>query len=280
MFLPMDAMASLLTTTLTAPRIFHQFVRFAAVLPRSGCILPQWCCGEATIRRNHDAAADGECHIPEGGMAVCGTASGGVCASPSSPARVPYWPVLIAGVAGCTTERQNTHVIDRREVLYRWHPWFGRSVYVHEVIDKPGVTVFRCNLPGSRSDRSLEVPVWMFDRAACAGCRGVDTAHVGLDTLTVLAELVRDTGRNSFDKSYSSSRAGAALDSEPTIRRSANAAQNDDDATRVVSGDPLHSCDTNPALAEPARRDAASANAVDGAPNGGTCRHDGRGELS
>jgi DUF1365 family protein len=63
-------------------------------------------------------------------------------------------------------------------------------------------------------------------------CRRVDMAHVDLDTLTVLAELVRDAGRNSFDKSDFSSRADAALDSEPTIRRSANAAQNDDDATR------------------------------------------------
>lgn len=183
-------------------------------------------------------------------------------------------------VGCCTIERQNTHVNDRREVLYRWHPWFGRTVYVHEVIDKPGVAVFRCNLTGCRSDRSLEVPFWMFDRVACAGCRDVDTAHVGLDTLTVLAELVRETGRHSFDNSDSSSPAGAALDSEPTIRRSANAAQNDDDATRAVSGDPVHSCDTNSALAKPARRYAASANAVDGAPDGGTCGHDGRGELS
>ena len=148
------------------------------------------------------------------------------------------------------------------------------------MIDKPGVAVFRCNLTGGRPDRSLEVPVWMFDRAACAGCRRVDTAHVGLDTLTVLADLVSHAGRSSFDKSDSSSCAGAALDSEPTIRRSANAAQNDDDATRAVSGDPLHSCDTNPALAKPARRHAAIANAADGAPDGGTCGHDGRGELS
>ncbi len=184
------------------------------------------------------------------------------------------------GGLSCTTERQNTHVIDRREVLYRWHPWFGRSVYVHEVIDKPGVAVFRCNLTGSRSDRSLEVPVWMFDRAACASCRGDNTAHVSLDTLSALAELVRDAGHTLFDKSDSSSRAGAALDSEPTIRRSANAAQNDDDATRAVPGDPIHSCDTNPAMAEPARRYAASANAVDGAPDGGTCGRDGRGERS
>jgi len=120
----------------------------------------------------------------------------------------------------------------------------------------------------------------MFDRAACVACRRVDVAHVGLDTLTSLAELVRDAGSTSLDKSDSSSRAGAALDSEPTIRRSANAAQNDKDATRAVPGDPIHSCDTNPALAEPARRHATSANAVDGAPDGGTCGRGGRGERS
>ena len=102
----------------------------------------------------------------------------------------------------------------------------------------------------------------MFDRAACVGCRGVDTAHVGLNALTELVELVRDADRASFDKSDSASRAGTALDSEPTIRRSANAAQNDDDATRAVSGAPLHSCDTDPILAEPARRHAATADAV------------------
>lgn len=120
----------------------------------------------------------------------------------------------------------------------------------------------------------------MFDRAACADCRGVDMAHVGLDTLTVLVELVRDADRRSFDKSDSASCAGAALDSEPTIRRSTNAAQNDDDVTRAVSADPVHSCNTNLALAKPARRHEPIVNAVDGAPDGGTCGRDGRGELS
>ena len=68
----------------------------------------------------------------------------------------------------CTTERQNTHVTDQLEVLYPWYPWFGKSVYIHSVIDKPEASVFRCNLSGRRSDRLLEVPIWMFDRAACA----------------------------------------------------------------------------------------------------------------
>ena len=71
-------------------------------------------------------------------------------------------------------------------------PWFGRSVYVHSVIDKPGDAVFRCNLTGLRSDRLLEVPIWMFDRTACASCRRSGFAHVGLEALRALAGLVSD----------------------------------------------------------------------------------------
>jgi cytochrome c551/c552 len=178
----------------------------------------------------------------------------------------------------CTTARQNTHVIECREVLYRWHPWFGQSVYTHHEIDKPGDAVFRCNLTGGRSDRFLEVPVWMFDRVACASCHEADTANVGLYALAALADLIRDADCTSFNKSDSSSTTDAALDSEPTIRRSANAAQNDDDATRAIPWDPIQNCDTDPALAEPARRDAASADAIDDTPDDGTCGHGGQGE--
>lgn len=48
------------------------------------------------------------------------------------------------------------------------------------MIDKPVVAVVRCNFTGGRSDRSLDVPVWMFDRAACSIrkqiCKAVTTA--------------------------------------------------------------------------------------------------------
>jgi hypothetical protein len=27
-------------------------------------------------------------------------------------------------------------VTEAFEVLYRWHPWFGQSVYIHEVIER------------------------------------------------------------------------------------------------------------------------------------------------
>lgn len=169
----------------------------------------------------------------------------------------------------CTTKRQNTHIIDRREVLYRWHPWFGRSVYVDEVIDKLGDAVFRCKLTGDLSDRSLEVPIWMFDRTACAACRRADTAHVGLEALRALAELVCDAG-TSVDISGSPSRVGAALDSEHEIRRLANATQNNEYATRAFPGQPVYARDPNSAMAKPSRRHATSADAVDGATDDGT----------
>ena len=155
------------------------------------------------------------------------------------------------GALRCTTERQNTHVIDRREVLYRWHPWFGRSVYVHEMIDKPGDAVFRCNCTGGRSDRFLEVPVWMFDRAARAPCRGADTAHVDLAALTALAGLVCDVGCIPVGNFGSPSRVGATSDSEYEIRRLAYAAQDDDEATGTFPGQPVHVRNTDSALAEP-----------------------------
>lgn len=81
-----------------------------------------------------------------------------------------WWAVCTRRCAArryCTTERRNTHVTERRAVLYQWHPWYDQLVFVHELIDKLGDAVFRCNLAGRRSDRHLEVLVWMFNRAAC-----------------------------------------------------------------------------------------------------------------
>jgi hypothetical protein len=75
-----------------------------------------------------------------------------------------------AGGDDCTTKFENTHRIVRREILYRLHPWFGRHVFVHEVVNKAAASsVFRCTFDGSEIARYLEIPAWMFDRAACAG---------------------------------------------------------------------------------------------------------------
>jgi len=63
---------------------------------------------------------------------------------------------------GCTTEQQDTHGTEVRELSYPWHPWSGRLIHIHQVLDK-GIAVFRCSLTGDADGRWLEIPVWMFD---------------------------------------------------------------------------------------------------------------------
>ena len=64
----------------------------------------------------------------------------------------------------CRTKLENAHGIVFRVLVYPWHPWFGMQVAIHEAVDKADGAVYRCTLSGSRSDRGLEVPAWMFDR--------------------------------------------------------------------------------------------------------------------
>src|SRR5260370_21717752 len=72
-----------------------------------------------------------------------------------------------AGGDDCTTKFENTHRIVRREVLYRLHPWFGRHVFVHEVVNKASASsVFRSTLHRSEIEPHLEIPARMCDLAA------------------------------------------------------------------------------------------------------------------
>src|SRR5260370_23423728 len=90
-----------------------------------------------------------------------------------------------AGGDDWTMKYQHTHRIVRRKVLYLPHPWFGRHVFVHEVVNKAAASsVFRCTLDGSEIERHLEIPAWMFDRAACAG-----DGHFVLDPFVSLEAL-------------------------------------------------------------------------------------------
>ena len=181
---------------------------------------------------------------------------------------------------GCSTERHNTHFTGRREVLYSWRPWSGRSVYVHELIDKAGALVLRCNLTGRRLDRLLEVPVWRLDRLACACCCPVGMAHVNLERLHALAGLVYDAVSGMLAKSSAQSRNNAASDSEHAIRRLACAAQKDDDATQAVAGHSTQADGPDTALAKPPWRHPVRADTVDGPTDSETCKRGAWGERS
>jgi hypothetical protein len=65
-------------------------------------------------------------------------------------------------------------------------------VAIHEAVEKADGVVFRCTLSGSAADRWLEVPAWMFDRAACPHPpRLTASPFVSMDALSMLSDLLR-----------------------------------------------------------------------------------------
>ena len=97
----------------------------------------------------------------------------------------PACPCPVRDASGfCDTSRQhNTHNIEARQVCYPRHPWFGRSVVVYE------------KLEGVQHHRSIEIPTWMFEPAACCRLRVMTVPTVGCDALLELKALLRAAQR-------------------------------------------------------------------------------------
>ena len=55
----------------------------------------------------------------------------------------------------CRSRQVNTHNTEFREVYYPWHPWFGRTVAVYEVLVKQGESVCRCGSRIRQSSRGI-----------------------------------------------------------------------------------------------------------------------------
>src|SRR5262245_49779372 len=102
-----------------------------------------------------------------------------------------------AGGQNFTTRRGNAHGTEEREVHYAFHPWTGCIVHIHEVIKKPSGDVVRCSRDGGATGRWLEVPAWMFDRAACAAIRVETLPRVHIAALSALMTLI---GQASGDR--------------------------------------------------------------------------------
>jgi hypothetical protein len=92
-----------------------------------------------------------------------------------------------------TTRRGNAHRTEERKVLYPWHPWAGCIVHIHEVIEKTAGDVVRCSHDHGASGRLLELPIWMFDRAACAPMRVETFPRVDIAALQALRALLEAT---------------------------------------------------------------------------------------
>src|SRR3954463_13367113 len=110
-----------------------------------------------------------------------GRSASGSCRSPTDPD---------AACLRCTTRVENAHGTGVREVLYRWHPWFGLAVHVHAAATKADGVYFRCTLNSADGARWQERPAWMFDRASCVGSCIVAEPFVSMAALSALSRLL------------------------------------------------------------------------------------------
>jgi hypothetical protein len=76
--------------------------------------------------------------------------------------------------------------------MYLWHPWAGCTVQIHEVVEKASGNVARCSRDGAAAGRSLELPTWMLDRAACASKRMDTRPRVDVAALDALTTLLAE----------------------------------------------------------------------------------------
>ena len=92
---------------------------------------------------------------------------------------------------GDTRSQSNTHSIESEEVRYRWHPWYGRRVCIHEDLDKKGEGIRRCRSENDLNARPLELPAWMFDEERCRCMQIGSVARVDWKALQRLKELLK-----------------------------------------------------------------------------------------
>lgn len=92
----------------------------------------------------------------------------------------------------CTTALHNTHNTHDHRVLYDYHPWTGRYVFVEKMVERAGVSFARCRLIGDVPSLPLELPLWMFDRQACSFVRHSERPLVDLSGLLALQFLLAE----------------------------------------------------------------------------------------
>src|SRR5262249_54091964 len=129
----------------------------------------------------------------------------------------------------CTTRQHKAHRTEEREVLYPWHPWFGRRVWVHEILVRGDTRLFRCSETTEVTDRRLAIPEWMFERAACCGMARAESPRVNraaLDKLKALilgafgatAGVMIEAGPRSFSREGEADATRRTPSSYPTTR--------------------------------------------------------------
>ena len=154
-----------------------------------------------------------------------------------------------------------------REVLYRWPPWFGRAVLVHQFVDKGLTVALRCSIDGMASGRWLELPAWMFDRSVWVPITLANSPRVHLAALEGLQKLLAGVG--PLPRAIIATGCGALRDPPHQNRRRVNAEpaprfQNTASSSRPVQS--VRSPTRRTAMAASAARDSLGGERSDDAP--------------
>src|SRR3954467_2712093 len=86
---------------------------------------------------------------------------------------------------------------DEVTVVYAWHPWAGRPVRLHEVIERTTGASARCSLVDATIARLQEIPAWMIDASACRTTRTTAQPVAALSAMAALRALLSDAMRGA-----------------------------------------------------------------------------------
>ena len=118
---------------------------------------------------------------------------------------------------------------ESREILYPWHAWFGRLVWVYGTRVCHGRSIARYGLEQRHDARGIEIAQWMFETAACCHMHMAGEPVTSVDALRDLRNLLSRSVPRSPEDVLQGQHPSLSLD------RSANAILTDpttmDDAT-------------------------------------------------
>ena len=99
-----------------------------------------------------------------------------------------------AGAGGCGTRRHKTHstASSAVTVAYAWHPWSGRPVRAHEVVERATGAWARCSLDDADVVRLREIPTWMLDASVCRSMGRAAAPVAALSALVGLRALLSE----------------------------------------------------------------------------------------
>jgi hypothetical protein len=79
---------------------------------------------------------------------------------------------------------------ESRVVRYRWHPWFGCTVWIHCTRVVGDETFVRCGLTPDLTIRASEMPSWMLDAGVCGVMDMAEAPQVCVGALRALKALL------------------------------------------------------------------------------------------